>query len=216
MEKRQIQLRATGRGMNEWSPNITPLPESPPSSREGSEEPVFGRKRSLPVDPLSPEVVAKRLCTRTDSHDTQQRVPMKQPWKDVYKARYKVGVNWKHGRCSIKTLKGHTNGVTCLHFRDNILASGSYDTTIKIWDMESREEIRTLRGHTLGVRCLQFDNKQLVSGSLDCTVRIWDWVTGLEIKELRGPQAGVLSVHFDGHFLAAGSMVRIYLRRSFK
>jgi WD40 repeat protein len=45
---------------------------------------------------------------------------------------FKVGYNWKYGRCSVKTLKGHTNGVTCLQLDDNILATGSYDATIKI------------------------------------------------------------------------------------
>lgn len=43
-----------------------------------------------------------------------------------------MGYNWKYGRCSVKTLKGHTNGVTCLQLDDNILATGSYDATIKI------------------------------------------------------------------------------------
>jgi WD40 repeat protein len=45
---------------------------------------------------------------------------------------FQVGYNWKYGRCSVKTLKGHTNGVTCLQLDDNILATGSYDATIKI------------------------------------------------------------------------------------
>lgn len=44
----------------------------------------------------------------------------------------KVGYNWKYGRCTVKTLKGHTNGVTCLQLDDHILATGSYDATIKI------------------------------------------------------------------------------------
>jgi F-box/WD-40 domain protein MET30 len=96
--------------------------------------------------------------------------------------------------------------VVALQFRDNILATGSYDTTIKIWDIESGTEIRTLRGHSSGVRCLQFDDHQLASGSLDGTVKIWDWTTGELKKELRGPTKGVISVNFDGNFLCAGSM----------
>jgi F-box/WD-40 domain protein MET30 len=206
MEKRQIQLRATGRGLNEWSPDITPLPESLPASREGSPDLHTGSKRSFNTGLPSPEIPNKRICARSQSADTYHHNLVRRPWKDVYKARFKVGTNWKYGRCSIKVLKGHTNGVVCLQFRDNILATGSYDASIKIWDIESGKEIRTLTGHGSGVRCLQFDDKQLASGSLDGTVRIWDWTTGELRKELRGPTRGVISVNFDGNFLCAGSM----------
>jgi len=31
------------------------------------------------------------------------------------------------------------------------LVSGSYDKTIKVWDLDAGKEIRTLRGHTGGL-----------------------------------------------------------------
>ncbi|KAK0711934.1 WD40-repeat-containing domain protein [Lasiosphaeris hirsuta] len=126
-------------------------------------------------------------------------------WKAVYRDRWQVGYNWKYGRCSVKTLKGHTNGVTCLQLDDNILASGSYDATIKIWNIETGEEIRTLRGHTRGIRALQFDDSKLISGSLDNTIKIWNWHTGECISTLQGHTDGVVSVHFDAQLLASGS-----------
>ncbi|KAF5129801.1 uncharacterized protein G6M90_00g017440 [Metarhizium brunneum] len=128
------------------------------------------------------------------------------PWKDVYRDRYKVGFNWKTGRCTIKTFKGHENGVTCLQFDHNILATGSYDTTIKIWNIETGEVIRTLRGHTSTVRCLQFDDSKLISGSFDKTIKIWNWQTGECLSTLQCHTEGVLSVHFDGCTLASGSI----------
>jgi F-box/WD-40 domain protein MET30 len=207
LEKRQIQLRASGRGLNEWSPDITPFPETPPADPESNIEltRASASKRGLDNDTSSPEVASKRLCSRPSAEE--QTAPAKRPWKEVYKARFRVGTNWKYRRFSPRDpLVGHTNGVTCLQFRDNILATGSYDSTVKIWDIESGEVIRTLTGHTLGVRCLQFDDHQLASGSLDGTVKIWDWRTGQLIKNLRGPTKGVISVHFDGHYLCAGSM----------
>ncbi len=108
------------------------------------------------------------------------------------------------GRCSVKTLAGHENGVTCLQLShdDRLLATGSYDATIIIWDVETGEQIRTLHGHTRGIRSLQFDDSKyvslplppvvlagigviltnyldrLVSGSLDKTIKIWNWHTG--------------------------------------
>ncbi|KAL6866997.1 WD40-repeat-containing domain protein [Trichoderma novae-zelandiae] len=128
------------------------------------------------------------------------------PWKDVYRDRYKVGYNWKTGRCSIRTFKGHENGITCLQFDHNILATGSYDTTIKIWNVETGECIRTLRGHTSTVRTLQFDDAKLISGSFDKTIKIWNWHTGECISTLQGHADGVLSIHFDGCKLASGSI----------
>ncbi|KAL1839400.1 hypothetical protein VTJ49DRAFT_1531 [Mycothermus thermophilus] len=134
--------------------------------------------------------------------------PQTRSWKAVYRDRWQVGYNWKYGRCSVKTLKGHTNGVTCLQLDDNILATGSYDATIKIWNIETGEEIRTLRGHTRGIRALQFDDSKLISGSLDHTIKIWNWHTGECISTLQGHTDGVVSVHFDAQLLVSGSIDR--------
>ncbi|EAQ91571.1 hypothetical protein CHGG_03506 [Chaetomium globosum CBS 148.51] len=156
----------------------------------------------------------KRQIESADGPDGKRRCIDKQPeeepitrsWKAVYKDRWQVGYNWKYGRCSVKTLKGHTNGVTCLQLDDNILATGSYDATIKIWNIETGEEIRTLRGHARGIRALQFDDSKLISGSLDNTIKIWNWRTGECISTLQGHTDGVVSVHFDAQLLASGSI----------
>ncbi|KAL8383342.1 hypothetical protein RB595_006880 [Gaeumannomyces hyphopodioides] len=137
---------------------------------------------------------------------TQPQKPKSRPFKDVYRDRFRVGYNWRHGKCSIKILKGHTNGVTCLQLLDNMLATGSYDATIKIWDIETGRELRTLKGHTRGIRTLQFDESKLISGSLDNTVKIWNWHTGELLSSLQGHSDGVIGVHFEGEFLASGSI----------
>ena len=216
-EKRQIQLRATGRGLNEWSPNITPYsdPEleaavllSRETSASASEtEACTGDKRTA-SSALAPEPMVKKACTKSirEEKDESYFKPRVRPWKDVYKDRFKVGTNWKYGRCSTKVFKGHSNGVMCLQFDENMLATGSYDATIKIWDIESGKEIRTLAGHTSGVRCLQFDDSKLISGSIDNTLKVWNWRTGECIRTLTGHTAGVVGLHFDGNFLASGSI----------
>lgn len=96
----------------------------------------------------------------------------------------------------------------CLQFDDNILATGSYDNTIKIWDIETGECLRTLTGHTLGIRALQFDDTKLISGSLDKTLRVWNWRTGECISTYQGHIEGVIAVHFEGNVLASGSIDR--------
>lgn len=89
-----------------------------PELRGGSPNPL-----PMPSTPKSPE-------TGSDGDHPRDAERYVRPWKDVYKDRFKIGSNWKFGRCSIKHFRGHTNGVTCLQFEDNILASGSYDMTV--------------------------------------------------------------------------------------
>jgi F-box/WD-40 domain protein MET30 len=108
----------------------------------------------------------------------------------------------------MKIFRGHTNGIVCLQFGDTILATGSYDTTIKIWDIATEKCVRTLRGHTSGVRSLQFDDTKLISGSLDKTIKVWNWRTGECLSTFPGHSEGVIGVHFDGNILASGSIDR--------
>ncbi|OTB01361.1 hypothetical protein M426DRAFT_64238 [Hypoxylon sp. CI-4A] len=153
---------------------------------------------------------AKRQCvSAVGTADKGSTATQKfRPWKDLYRERFQVGSNWRYGRCTIKTFGGqHTNGITALQFDDNILATGSYDSDIKLWDIERGEVIRTLRGHTMGIRALQFDDRMLVSASLDNKVKIWNWRTGVCINTLNH-QGGVITVHMDGDLLASGSMDR--------
>ncbi|EEH42279.1 uncharacterized protein PADG_07099 [Paracoccidioides brasiliensis Pb18] len=192
--KHQIQMRATGRGLEKVSSNAT--------SEKNHDAETSGDQLSVISDPLN----RSQPPTRLQSGDEGYFKTRFRPWKDVYKDRFKVGINWKHGRCTTKIFRGHTNGVMCLQFEDNILATGSYDTTIKIWDTETGQEIRTLRGHQSGIRCLQFDDTKLISGSLDRTIKVWNWRTGECISTYTGHQGGVISLHFDSTILASGSM----------
>jgi F-box/WD-40 domain protein MET30 len=222
--KRQIQLRATGRGLNEWSPDITPVPTPLPedlascqkSQTYTIEEDNTASGSSAIASPsgdhlMVARVPAKRPHPTSNTSDNDdgyfsRKCIFKRPWKDVYKDRFKVGTNWKYGRCSTKIFKGHTNGIMCLQFDDNILATGSYDATIKIWNIDTCEEIRTLNGHQSGIRCIQFDDTKLISGSMDRTVKVWNWRTGECLKTFPGHRGGVIGLHFDSNILATGSV----------
>ncbi|KAI1809931.1 quinon protein alcohol dehydrogenase-like superfamily [Poronia punctata] len=186
---------------------LAPTPATAPDSDiyNSTPEAAISKKRS--VETVDGETQSKRRCIEHGS-DTKASVAAEKkfrPWKAVYRDRFKVGSNWQKGRCTIKTFSGHANGVTCLQFDDNMLATGSYDATIKIWNIEKGEVVRTLQGHTMGIRALQFDDRMLVSGSLDGTVKIWNWRTGACINTLEH-QGGVITVHMEGDLLASGSM----------
>ncbi|KAE8153776.1 putative E3 ubiquitin ligase complex SCF subunit sconB [Aspergillus avenaceus] len=201
--KREIEMRATNWDVRSPSPggdesveSASPLPEDSSSLKRKagpSEETAVVKRHCPSVEPQPPE----------DDNYFKTRY---RPWKEVYKDRFKVGSNWKYGRCSTKVFKGHTNGVMCLQFEDNILATGSYDATIKIWDTETGEELRTLRGHASGIRCLQFDDTKLISGSMDRCLKVWNWRTGECISTYTGHRGGVIGLHFDATILASASV----------
>ena len=70
---------------------------------------------------------------------------------------------------------GHKDWIWCLcPISTQILASGSDDRTIKIWNIEDRSIISTLSGHTDGVNALcNVKEGVLVSGSYDNSLIIW-------------------------------------------
>jgi WD40 repeat protein len=56
-----------------------------------------------------------------------------------------------------------------------MLASGSFDGSVKLWAVATGEELACLQGHTRAVMALAFapDGHRIASGSYDQTVRIW-------------------------------------------
>ena len=139
--------------------------------------------------------------------------PVTRPWKDVYCERLTIERNWRRGRCSVRTLQGHTDGVMCIQFCETlsnpafpVLITGSYDRTVRVWNMETGEEICCLKGHTRAVRALQFDERRLITGSMDHTLRVWDWRNGNCIRTLEGHTEGVVCLHFDANVLVSGSV----------
>lgn len=83
----------------------------------------------------------------------------------------------------VNSLAGHNNIINSLAFSPDgrMLASGSYDSTIKLWDLSSGgREIRTLTGHTGSIATLAFNNdgRFVVSGSDDGSARLWNTKSG--------------------------------------
>ncbi|KAH9857724.1 WD40 repeat-like protein [Lenzites betulinus] len=171
---------------------------SPPSEAVSHTVPSSAYPSNPLIVPLS-ELPAADLKTR--------------PWKDVYCERLTIERNWRRGRCTVRTLKGHTDGVMCLQFSETlahpsfpVLITGSYDRTARVWNLETGAEVHTLAGHTRAIRALQFDAVKLITGSMDHTMRVWNWRTGQCVKTLEGHTEGVVCLNFDSNVLASGSV----------
>jgi eukaryotic-like serine/threonine-protein kinase len=118
---------------------------------------------------------------------------------------------WRQYQGEQSRLRGHEGAVTAVAFSpdDRLIASGSADKKVKLWDAATGKEVRTLDGHTAHVTSLAFspDGRRLVSAGADRTVRLWDTVTGKQLHCFEGHQGTVTSVAFspDGRHVASGS-----------
>lgn len=117
-------------------------------------------------------------------------------------------------RTNVHTLRGHTSTVRCLKMSNARTAiSGSRDTTLRIWDLQSGTCSRVLTGHQASVRCLEIHGDLIVSGSYDTTAKIWRISTGQCLRTLQGHFSQIYAIAFDGQRIATGSLdtsVRIW------
>ena len=85
---------------------------------------------------------------------------------------------------------GHSRLVTSVAFSPDgrYALSGSWDETIRLWEVSTGREVRTLKGHSGWVTSVAFspDGRYALSGSWDETIRLWEVSTGREVRTLKG------------------------------
>jgi WD40 repeat protein len=122
-----------------------------------------------------------------------------------------------------ETLQGHQDWVNSVVFSPDgkIIASGSEDNSIKLWDAQTGKALRTLnkswwrRGNNAAILSVAFspDGRLLASGSEDNTIKFWDVNTGKLRKTLQGEDFWVKSITFspDGRTVASeGDQIKLW------
>ncbi|KAK4204911.1 WD40-repeat-containing domain protein [Triangularia verruculosa] len=136
--------------------------------------------------------------------------------------------------CPLFTLQAHLDEITALHFRGNVLVSGSADKTLRQWDLEKGRCVQTLdvmwaaaQATALShdndawkqtnkapdtsadfVGALQVFESALACGTADGMVRLWDLRSGQVHRSLVGHTGPVTCLQFDDVHLVTGSLDR--------
>lgn len=137
--------------------------------------------------------------------------------------------------CPLFSLEAHMDQITALHFRGDVLVSGSADKTLRHWDLEKGRCVQTLdvmwaaaqasasMGSAEGawrqtsrstsssadfVGALQVFDSALACGTADGMVRLWDLRSGQVSRSLVGHTGPVTCLQFDDVHLVTGSLDR--------
>ncbi|GBG34757.1 Guanine nucleotide-binding protein subunit beta-2-like 1 [Hondaea fermentalgiana] len=168
-----------------------------------SDTPLFLSKtvHALSYDPneLASQVLARLGHNAEDPIALDLQAPDR-PWLEP------ICVTLPHPRDPLlHELKGHSGTVRSVAIQGEIIVSGSYDNTVRIWSAASGEEQHLLNGHSGPVYSVAIQDDAIVSGSEDKTVRIWNATVGEEQHVFEGHTDRVYSVAIDGNTIVSGS-----------
>ncbi|XP_054750626.2 NACHT domain- and WD repeat-containing protein 1-like isoform X1 [Lytechinus pictus] len=108
-------------------------------------------------------------------------------------------------------LEGHDKDVLCIiQGHDDEIITGSLDTTVKLWSLESKSCLKTLEGHKGSVEIVKVTKQEadtlILSADSKGMLNIWEYKTGeclLSAKEHR-TSIRCLSVSDDGKYAVTG------------
>lgn len=115
----------------------------------------------------------------------------------------------------IARMTGHQQLINDVKFAPNgcIIASASFDKSIKLWESNTGMYITSLRGHVQAVYSLAWsaDSRLLVSGSADSTLKVWSMKTKKLSQDLPGHADEIYAVDWspDGLRVASGGKDKV-------
>jgi WD40 repeat protein len=153
----------------------------------------------------------------------EQPGPRFHEWLETWRARKEAtspGFLWVRshrppmdplGTTQRAIFRGHRSAVSCIACTPDgrRIATGSYDSSIRLWDVEGGAELACLdlRGSLIEGVAFSVDGRRLVVGSEDGIVWVWNVESGAELAHLPGHEGAVKGVAIapDGTRFASGS-----------
>eukprot|EP00340_Litonotus_pictus_P007895 CAMPEP_0170528872 /NCGR_PEP_ID=MMETSP0209-20121228/14301_1 /TAXON_ID=665100 ORGANISM="Litonotus pictus, Strain P1" /NCGR_SAMPLE_ID=MMETSP0209 /ASSEMBLY_ACC=CAM_ASM_000301 /LENGTH=692 /DNA_ID=CAMNT_0010820293 /DNA_START=1 /DNA_END=2076 /DNA_ORIENTATION=+ len=101
----------------------------------------------------------------------------------------------KEDKC-VATLEYHSNIVTTLcKWDDNTFISGSWDHTIRTWDVKWKRNCATIQVAGRSIESVRVLNKELfLSGTDDNNIKVWDFTSRKCVRTLEGHASSVFSL----------------------
>lgn len=112
-------------------------------------------------------------------------------------------------------MTGHQQLINDVRFSPDarLIASASFDKSVKVWDGKSGKFLATLRGHVHRVYQITWsaDSRLLCSGSSDSTLKVWDMRTRKLMLDLPGHSDEVYAVDWspDGQRVCSGGKDKV-------
>ena len=101
----------------------------------------------------------------------------------------------------VRVLAGHHHSVRAIAAHADTLVSGSYDHSVRVWQISTGETLHRLQGHTQKVYSVVLDHRRnrCISGSMDNLVKVWSLETGSVLFNLEGHSSlvGLLDLQQD-------------------
>ncbi|XP_054999557.1 F-box and WD repeat domain containing protein 10B [Sorex araneus] len=101
--------------------------------------------------------------------------------------------------------RGHAGSIRTIILceKEHFLLSGSYDLSIRYWDLKNGACIRVFSGHHGTITCMDICKNMLVSGARDCQIKEWDLDTGKCLKTLKQKDP-ILAIRINDTYIVSG------------
>lgn len=107
-------------------------------------------------------------------------------------------------------LVGHTSTITALFFHGTRVYTGSVDTSIICWDVETAKNLFQCKGHEAAITCIFSDVTRTLSGAADKAIIVWS-PEGILLHRITGHVGGIHRIHCGVSWFASSSYGTIFV-----